>query len=97
MARMLALAHRLDRMIAAGEIRDWADAARLCGVTRARMSQVASAVLLAPAIQLEILDLSPVTTGRDLITERHLRSIAAEPDWERQLAMWNEIKGRAAA
>lgn len=87
-ARLLALAHRFERMIAAGEIRDWADAARLCGVTRPRMSQVASMLLLAPAIQEAILELPPVTEGLDPITERSLRTMATEPDWERQAAMW---------
>ena len=36
--RMLALAHKIDGMIRAGELRDLADAARAIGVTRARMS-----------------------------------------------------------
>jgi len=75
-------------MIVAGEITDWADAARLCGLTRARMSQVAALVLLAPSIQAEILDL-PLVTGRDAVTERSLRRVVAEPVWERQLVMFH--------
>ncbi len=39
MARTLALAHKIDGMIRAGEFRDLADAARAIGVTRARMTQ----------------------------------------------------------
>ena len=87
---MLALAHRIDKQIRAGELRDLADAARAIGVTRARMTQIMNLMLLAPAIQQEILDLSSVTTGRDQTTERALRPIAAEPDWTRQIEMWNE-------
>ena len=87
-ARLLALAHRIDAMIRAGELRDLADAAAACGVTRARMTQIASLLLLAPVIQEAILDLPPVTQGRDPVTERQLRPIVAELDWNRQIDMW---------
>lgn len=75
-------------MIRAGEIEDLATAARLCGVTRARMTQISNLVLLAPKIQEEILDLPPVTRGRDRITERHLRVIISDEEWDRQRARW---------
>ena len=39
-ARLLALAHRLDRLLRAGVVKDYAEAARLGHVTRARISQV---------------------------------------------------------
>ena len=90
-ARTLALAHRIDGMIRAGELRDLADAARAIGVTRARMTQIASLLLLAPEIQEAILDLPPVTNGHDPVSERLLRRIVAEPDWNRQLELWNEV------
>ena len=90
-ARMLALAHRIDGMIRADELRDLADAARAIGVTRARMTQIANLRLLAPGIQEAILDLPPVTNGRDPVSERALRRIVAEPDWNRQLEIWNEV------
>ena len=88
----LALAHRMDAMIRAGELRDLADAARAIGVTRARMTQIASLLLLAPEIQEAILDLPPVTNGHDPVSERLLRRIVAEPDWNRQLELWNEVR-----
>jgi hypothetical protein len=84
-------------MIAAGEVRDWAEAARLCGLTRARMTQIANLLLLAPEIQERILATSPVTIGRDPITERQLRQIVAEPSWARQVATWNDVKARTTA
>ena len=90
-ARLLALAHCIDEMIRSGEIPDLATAAGLCGVTRARMSQIAGLLLLAPAIQLAILDLPLVVKGRDPITERHLRAIVAEPVWERQAVVWTKL------
>ena len=73
--RLLALAHRIDGMIRSEEIRDWADAARLAGVTRARMTQIANLLLLAPDIQEAILALPPVFDGHDPSTERAVRSI----------------------
>ncbi len=87
-ARLLALAHKIDGMIRRGELRDLADAARALGLTRARVTQVVSLLLLAPEIQEAIVDLPLVTNGRDPISERQLRLIAAEPDWSKQLFMW---------
>ena len=91
-ARVLALAHKIDGMIRAGELRDLADAARMLGLTRARVTQVASLLLLAPEIQEAILDLPPVTNGRDPVSERTLRPIVAEPDWQRQRELWSEVR-----
>lgn len=96
-ARLLALAHRIDRMIAAGEIRDWAEAARLCGLTRARMTQIANLLLLAPVIQEEIVAWPPVTEGRETITERSLRPLTAEASWERQRILWNQVRRKEVA
>jgi len=85
-ARLLALAHRIDGLIAAGELRDLADAARLLGLTRARVTQITNLLLLAPEIQEEILELRLVS-GRDTVTERHLRRVVNEPVWERQMEL----------
>ena len=56
------------------------------------MTQITNLLLLAPVIQEAILDLPPVTNGRDPVSERALRRIVAEPDWERQLELWNEVR-----
>ncbi len=93
MARLLALAHRIDGMIAACELKDLADVARTCGVTRARMTQIMNLLLLAPEIQEAILDLPPVTSGPDPVSERQLRRIVAEADWNRQMEIWNGLCG----
>jgi len=92
--RHLALAHEIDRRIRAGELDDLAHAARVFGLTRARITQLVSLTLLAPTIQEEILALPPVTVGRDLITERSLRPIVAEPVWERPTALWEQLRRR---
>ena len=90
-ARMLALAHKIDGMIQAGELRDLAHAADTLGLTRARITQIMNLMLLAPAIQEAILELPPVTNGRDPISERALRQIVAESDWTKQRSLWDEV------
>jgi hypothetical protein len=42
------LAHRIDAMVRTGEFRDYADAARALGLTRARITQITNLLLLAP-------------------------------------------------
>ena len=79
--RLLALAHKIDGMIRAGEIRDWAEAARLLGITRARMTQIANLLLLAPDLQEAILDLPSVLNGQEPITEHELREVVASVHW----------------
>jgi len=91
-ARHLALAHEIERRVRAGELDDLAHAARVFGLTRARVTQIASLTLLAPEIQAEILAMPPVTVGRDPITERTLRPIVAEPVWERQVGIWRSLR-----
>ena len=81
---MLALAHRIDRMVRDGEFKDLADAARAIGVTRARMTQIVNLTLLAPEIQEGILEMT-VRVGKDLVSERLLRRIVAEPLWRRHI------------
>ena len=91
--RMLALARKIDGMIRDGELQDLAEAARAIGVTRARVTQIANLLLLAPEIQEAILGLPPVTSGRDPISERALRRIVAEPEWNRQRVLWSDFQG----
>ena len=91
-ARMLALAHKIEEMIRAGNLRDLADAARAIGVTRARVTQIMNLLLLAPEIQEAILDLPAVTQRREFVSERSLRTIVAEPYWDVQRRLWDEAK-----
>ena len=90
-ARLLALAHWIDGMVRNGELDDMAEAARQLNLTRARVTQITNLLLLAPEIQEAILDLPLVIKGRDSITERQLRPIAAEPDWNKQRSMWRVV------
>jgi hypothetical protein len=82
-ARLLALAHHFDHLIAQGAVRDYAEIARLTQLSRARVAQIMTLKFLAPDIQ-ERIALLPQSHGRDPITEKQLRRIALTPDWQQQ-------------
>jgi hypothetical protein len=81
MAIPLTLAHRFERLIRDGDVKDYADLARLGHVTRARLTQIMNLLNLAPEIQEEILFLPAVEAGHDPIHERQLRAIMTVMDW----------------
>lgn len=89
--RLMALAIKLDGLIASGAISDQAEIARAGCITRARATQIMSLLYLAPDIQEAILDLPPVVEGRDPVTERDIRPVAAEADWARQRSLWSQV------
>jgi hypothetical protein len=91
-ARLMALAIRLERLIVARDIHDFAEAASLGNVSRARLTQIMNLLYLAPDIQEEILFLPPVERGRDPIKEWMVRPIAATPEWQKQRAMWSALR-----
>jgi hypothetical protein len=93
-ARIMALAIKLETLIAQGHVRGFADISRLGHVTRARVTQIMNLLMLAPDIQEAILFLPPITRGRDTLIERDLRKIAAVPDWGKQRQMWEQQSTR---
>jgi hypothetical protein len=90
-ARLLALAHRLERLVRTGVVKDYAEAARLGHVTRARISQIMSLLYLAPDIQEMILFLPRIERGRDWIVLHELLPIAAAADWTKQRRIWRRL------
>lgn len=91
-SKLMALAIRYDRLVGRGEVRDYADLARLGYVTRARITQIMNLLNLAPDIQEAILFLPRTVKGRDPIKEKVMRPIAAIPHWTRQRKMWRKLK-----
>jgi hypothetical protein len=89
-ARMLALAHHVDRSIVNGTHEDLADVARKLTLTRARISQVVTLLSLAPDIQAEVLALESID-GMEPIHERTLRPIAHVLPWDKQRAAWRRL------
>ena len=83
-SRLMALAIRFDQLIRDGVVADQAESARLGHVSRARLTQIVNLLNLAPDIQERFLDLDSSQNGRDTISERHLRPIAAQFSWQKQ-------------
>ena len=83
-ARLMALAIHFDGLIRSGVVRDYADIARLGGVTRARVTQIMNLLNLAPEIQERLLFLVGSEKGRDLIGERHMRPVSEVVEWRGQ-------------
>ena len=86
-ARMLALAHRLEAAIERGEYANRAEVARQLGFTRARLSQLLDLTLLAPDIQERVLALQALD-GREPLAERALREVVRHEGWTEQRAAW---------
>lgn len=91
-SRLMALALRFERLVASGEVKDYAELARLGHITRARATQIMNLLCLAPDIQEAILFLPTVHSGRDPIKELMLRPIAATPDWRKQRKSWYALR-----
>jgi hypothetical protein len=79
--RLMALAIKFQDMIDRGEVKDYADLARLGFVTRARVTQIMNLCLLAPDIQEEILH---GVTAHESSIRRVVRSV----EWASQKEVW---------
>ena len=89
-ARLMALAIRLQNSLDNGVFRDYAEVARLGHVTRARVTQITKLLYLAPDIQEQILFL-PQVKG---ITERNLRKVVDTIEWEKQRQLFQTATER---
>ena len=79
-ARMLALAHYVERLVEEGAVASYADAARQLGVSRARMSQILNLLNLPTRVQEALL------LGKIDLSERRIRRLAGRAEWERELS-----------
>jgi hypothetical protein len=91
-ARLLALAIRLERLVREQAVRDYAEVARRGRVTRARTTQIMNLCNLAPDIQEQILFLP---SGAKL-NERNLRPISQVIDWDEQRRLFQGLLRRSA-
>ncbi len=83
-SRMMALAIHFQKLLSDGVVQDYADIARLTGVTRARVTQIMNLTLLAPEIQEIILFLPNIQADKNGMSEKRMRSILIDPTWESQ-------------
>jgi hypothetical protein len=91
LARLLALAIRMEGLLQSGTIGDYAELARLGRVTRARMTQIMKLLHLAPDLQEQILFLPPIRG----LNERNLRPITNRIDWDEQRRLFQELARRS--
>ena len=90
-SKVMALAIRFEGLVRRGEVRDYADLARLGYVTPGRITQIMCLLNLAPDLQEEVLFLPRTVKGRDPIKETDVRQIAAVSHWHRQRKMWARL------
>ena len=83
--RLLALAIHFDGLIQSGVVSNYSELARLGYVTRARMTQIMNLLMLAPAIQEELLFLPRVEEGRGEVCLGELQAVASVVAWREQL------------
>ncbi len=75
-ARMLALAHYVERLVEQGTVASYADAARQLGVSRARLTQIMNLLSLSSRVQEGLL------LGDLHLSERRIRAVV-RAEWER--------------
>ena len=90
--RLMALAIKFQDMVDRGEVRDYADLARLGYVTRARITQIMNLLMLAPDIQEQLLSL-PHEAALHARRERHIRRLVSVVDWCVQRRLWKMGEG----
>lgn len=96
-SRLLALSHHFERLVVMGEVKDYAELARLGNVSRARITQIMNLLLLSPDIQEAILFLPKVMEGHDPIKLKHLQPICLEMDWGTQRERWARLNQAACS
>jgi hypothetical protein len=84
----MALAIKFQEMVDRGEVREYADLARLGFVTRARVTQIVNLLHLAPDIQEAIL----VDSGSIPLRETQLRSVVRILHWDDQRKALADLK-----
>jgi hypothetical protein len=83
--KLMALAVRFEELLRRGTAKDYADLARLGGVSRARITQVMNLRNLAPVLQEQILWLPQDHSDNRKLNERGLRRISGAMDWRERL------------
>ena len=93
-AKLVALASRMQSMLESGEVESYQQLAELGKISQPRMTQIMSLLNLALDIQEELLYLPEVLQGKAAIHEKLLRPLTTEIDWKVQRRMWGRIRKR---
>jgi len=86
-ARLMALAIRLEGLVRDESFQNYAELARLGRITRARMTQIMKLLQLAPDLQEQILFLPPLKG----LNERNLRAVVQQLDWSKQRRIFEKM------
>jgi hypothetical protein len=92
--KLLVLAHQIEQAIDEGRAKDYVDVAHQFAVTRARITQLVNLLLLSPEIQTTILT-EPHRVQH--LSERQLRPITEEPNWQKQAEMFKKLLAKSRA
>jgi hypothetical protein len=95
-ARLMALALRLEGLVQQGVARDYADLARLGRVSRPRITQILNLRRLAPDLQERLLFTSVTAERGEPLRERDLRPLVRLVDFEQQRAAFAALWARRA-
>jgi hypothetical protein len=90
-SRLMALALRFDELVRTGQVSSYSALASLGHVSRARVSQIASLIHLAPEIQAALLFLPLTVRGRDPLIVADLMPLAACIDGRKQRRLWRQL------
>ena len=93
-ARLMALAIKLDGLRQQCRDLDAAELANRGRVSRTRITQIFNLLNLAPDIQERLLLLPPLAQGREIVSEKSLRRIAGECHWEHQRERFEQLLSR---
>ena len=91
-ARLVALAHKLEDLLHSAHGKDYGELARQSHVPPTRIAEILILSQLAPEIQEYVLFLRPEHAG--LISEQQLRAIARVPRWDRQRERFQKLLGK---
>ena len=86
-ARLMALAIRLDGLVRDKTVQNYAELAQLGRVTRARITQIMKLLQLAPDLQEQLLFLPPLKG----LNERNLRAVVQQLDWSKQRPIFEKM------
>jgi hypothetical protein len=94
-SRTMALAIQLEQMVRERQAPNYASLAEAGHVSRARLSQIMTLTNLAPAIQETVLLLPRRMSGQECVTEKQLRGIARQVDWDCQKKLFGSLMSRS--
>jgi hypothetical protein len=93
-SKLMALAIKMEELVSEGEVAHHKTLAAVGHISKPRMSQIMNLTNLAPDIQETLLFLPRTMSGEDPITERQLRPIVQQVDWDSQRKMFHKRMSR---